>query len=175
MDTLAAIALASEPKDPEVMVDKPRKMGASIVTGKMIRKILAAGIGTATAAIIFMFLDHSTPGTALHSVFLSTFFTAFVMMQLWNLLNAKLLGTRGYFWNKLFSNRNFIIVFMLILLLQVVIVEAFPGDLFRTTSLLDINNLDYPHYLWPKIIIFTSFVFLIGEVWRMLEKKKRSL
>ncbi|MBR4805156.1 MAG: calcium-translocating P-type ATPase, PMCA-type, partial [Bacteroidales bacterium] len=59
MDTLAAIALASEPSDPEVMREKPRDNSESIITPVMWKKILFAGLGIFVASMLFMFLNKS--------------------------------------------------------------------------------------------------------------------
>ena len=164
MDTLAAIALASEPKDPKVMKDAPRAIGDSIITWDMGIKILVTGVGMFLAAILYMFIDRHSPGSPGYSKFLCIFFTGFVMMQMWNLLNARVMGTDRWFFSRIFSNKNFIAVFLLIFLLQVLIVEIMPGELFRTVQ------LDF--LVWLKIILLTSFVLILGQALRLLKKHK---
>ncbi|MBR4802041.1 MAG: calcium-translocating P-type ATPase, PMCA-type [Bacteroidales bacterium] len=161
MDTLAALALASEPKDPSVMKEKPRKIQDSIITKKMWGRIMLAGIGMFAAAFLFMLLDPHQSSGASYSRFLSIFFTGFVLMQMWNLFNARCLETSHGPFYKLGSNRNFVIVVSLIFILQLAIVEFVPGELFRTVRLDALT--------WLILIAATSLVLVTGQ----LIRKKR--
>lgn len=154
MDTLAAIALASEPKDPAVMTEKPRGLHDSIITKKIWSRIMIAGIGMFAAAFLYMLFDKHEPGTSGYAVFLSAFFTGFVLMQAWNLLNARVLGTNRGAFSKICSNRNFIGVLALILILQFIIVQLVPGDVFRTVRLDGLT--------WLILAGATSLVLWIG-------------
>ncbi len=162
MDTLAAIALASEPKDPAVMTEKPRRLNDSIITKKMWNSILFAGIGMFAAAFVYMMLDKYKPGDAGYSVFLSAFFTGFVLMQAWNMLNARVLGTNKGVFSRLGANRNFIGVLALILVLQFIIVQVVPGDVFRTVRLSGLT--------WLILAASTSLVLWIGQLFRIKNK-----
>ena len=156
MDTLAAIALASEPKDPAVMMEKPRGLHDSIITKKMWSMIMLAGIGMFAAAFLFMLFDNHEPGSEGYRVFLSAFFTGFVLMQAWNLLNARVLGTKRGAFSQIGSNRNFIGVLVLILILQFIIVQLVPGDVFRTVRL--------DGKTWFMLAALTSLVLWIGQL-----------
>ena len=167
MDTLAALALASEPKDPAVMLEKPRKTGEPIVNRYIWGRILLCGLGMFVAAFIFMLVDTHEPLTKDYDIFLSTFFTGFVLMQWWNLLNARVLMTSHGPFQKLSENKNFILVFAFIFILQIIIVEVFPGDLFRTTKLRE------TWWIWPALLAVTSLVLLIGLALRHYHLKKQ--
>ena len=164
MDTLAAIALASEPKDPSVMTEKPRRLTDSIISGKMWSRLLLSGTGMFAAAFIFMLADSHRPGQEGYDVFLSAFFTGFVLMQVWNMFNARVLMSRKGVFAGLGQNRNFVGVVLLILIFQVLIVQLFPGEMFRTV------RLSLP--TWLILIAVTSVVMLSGQLLRYLNSKK---
>ena len=131
MDTFAAMALASLPPSPSVMREKPRGSNDFIITVPMRRLIL--GIGTIFAAVLLILLF--TWGDRSSEIRYQTlFFTIFVMLQFWNLFNAKsfnsphgpLSGFRNCEW--------FLSTILIILFGQWVIV-TFGGEMFRTTPL----------------------------------------
>ena len=159
MDTLAAIALASEPSDPEVMREKPRDNRESIITPVMWKKILFAGLGIFVASMLFMFLNKSQS-----LKFETVFFTGFVFMQIWNLLNARVMGSTKSAFTALWKNKTFIVVLSLIILLQVIIVEFLPTGLFRTCRI----GIEY----WGAIVAATSIVMIIGEIYRASKRNK---
>ena len=161
--TLAALALASEPKDSAVMEEKPRGLSDSIITKKMWSRIMLAGIGMFAAAFLYMLFDPHQSGSAQYEKFLCIFFTGFVLMQMWNLFNARCLETsHGPFW-KLGQNRNFLLVVSLIFILQIIIVQFVPGDLFRTVRLAPLT--------WIILVAATSAVLLVGWLVRFLNRK----
>ena len=158
MDTFAAMALASLPPTREVMADKPRRQDEFIISRPMLRGIL--GTGTAMFIVLFIYLIHclkSDGGVQLHE--LSMFFTTFVMLQFWNLLNAKALATGRSALHGLLKDRGLLGVMLVILFGQWLIV-TFGGEMFRTVPL----SLDE----WLYIIGGTSLVLWIGELWRKI-------
>ncbi|MBP5391478.1 MAG: calcium-translocating P-type ATPase, PMCA-type [Bacteroidales bacterium] len=163
MDTLAALALASEPKDPAVMKEKPRGLSDSIISKKMWSRILLSGIGMFAAAFLFMLFDPHKPGSSDYNKFLCIFFTGFVLMQMWNLFNARCLDSSNGPFHKLGQNRNFLLVVSLIFILQFIIVQFVPGDLFRTV------RLDW--VTWILLIAVTSAVLLSGWLIRLVNRK----
>ena len=163
MDTLAALALASEPKDPAVMKEKPRGLKDSIISQKMWSRIMFSGIGMFAAAFLFMLFDPHKPGSSDYNKFLCIFFTGFVLMQMWNLFNARCLDSSNGPFHKLGQNRNFLLVVSLIFILQFIIVQFVPGDLFRTV------RLDW--VTWILLIAVTSAVLLSGWLIRLVNRK----
>ena len=163
MDTLAALALASEPKDPAVMKEKPRGLKDSIISQKMWSRIMFSGIGMFAAAFLFMLFDPHKPGSSDYNKFLCIFFTGFVLMQMWNLFNARCLDSSNGPFHKLGQNRNFLLVVSLIFILQFIIVQFVPGDLFRTV------RLDW--VTWILLIAVTSAVLLFGWLLRLVNRK----
>ena len=162
MDTLAALALASEPKDPAVMKEKPRGLNDSIITKEMWKRIMLAGVGMFFAAFLYM-MRSPGEGSENYGVFICCFFTGFVLMQMWNLFNARCLETTNGPFHKLGQNRNFLLVVSLIFILQIIIVQFVPGDLFRTVKL--------DALAWIILIAATSTVMFMGWLIRIVNRK----
>lgn len=171
MDTFAAGALASLPPDPNVMRNKPRKNTDFIVTPSIAKHILFTGF-IFVALLLGMMYYFSTPEhlSSFFShiaeedrsrYFLSFFFTVFVMLQFWNLFNAKAYATGKSAFAGLNKSAGFEVVALIILLGQVLIV-SFGGDVFRTMPLALQD--------WALIIGSTSFVLWIGELGRLMKK-----
>ena len=160
MDTFAAMALASLPPSREVMHQRPRRQEDFIITPGMMRGVV--GIGTLFAAAMFVYLykiEMSDGGIDIHE--LTVFFTTFVMLQWWNLLNARTLGSRHSAFRYLWRCRGLLLVLTMILAGQWLIV-TFGGSMFRTVPL----SLE----TWLVIIIGTSPVLWLGEAYRLLKR-----
>jgi Ca2+-transporting ATPase len=159
MDTFAAMALASLPPSREVMKEKPRRSDDFIITHNMAKGI--AFVGLAFFAILLTMLVHyeNSNNVSVHE--LTIFFTTFVMLQFWNLFNAKTLGSNHsafrYFWR----DNGLILVLIMVFVGQWLIVE-FGGKMFRT------EHLSFSE--WAIITISTSFVLWIGEAWRGIKR-----
>lgn len=164
IDTFAAAALASLPPNPEVMKEKPRKSSDFIITPKMRRNILGIGI-TFTVFLLGMMYYYSqyytdAQGNILPR-YLSIFFTTFVMLQFWNMFNAKAFLCNGSAFRQLKQSTGFLIVMFVIPIGQFLIV-TFGGQVFRTVPL---SGLD-----WLWIVGGTSIVLWIGEFLRLFRK-----
>ena len=161
MDTFAALALASLPPSHEVMKDKPRKASDFIIARPMGYGILFCGISF--FIVMFAFLVYcerrGLGGVDVHE--LTLFFTTFVMIQFWNLFNAKALGSSHSAFRHFLNNKGMILVLALILFGQWLIV-TFGGEMFRTVPL----SLKE----WVLVIAVTSVVLWVGEVWRALKR-----
>lgn len=135
MDTFAAMALASLPPSHEVMHDKPRQQNEFIITKAMRNAILWCGM--LFFAVMFTFLlwcERHGPGSVIDVHELTLFFTTFVMLQFWNLFNAKCLGSHYSAFRYLMRDRGLLLVLIFILVGQWVIVN-FGGRMFRTLPL----------------------------------------
>ena len=160
MDTFAALALASLPPSREVMKEKPRKQTDFIITKGMARGII--GIGLAFFAVLFAFLIHcNQQGGDLHLHELSLFFTTFVMLQFWNLFNAKAFGSNHSAFHA-FTHDNGLLLVLLIILGGQWLIVTFGGGMFRT------EPLSFKE--WGVIIASTSVVLWIGEIWRAVKR-----
>ena len=159
MDTFAAMALASLPPESEVMKDKPRKQ-----TDFIINRHIAWAIGIVGLlffGLMFGLLYYFERVAGVSAEELTVFFTIFVMLQWWNLFNAKSLGSRRSAFHKFLSDRGLLFVLFIILAGQWLIVE-FGGKMFRTVP------LDIETWLW--IILGTSPVMIVGEIVRRVRR-----
>ncbi len=162
MDTFAALALASEPPDWDLMKNQPRAPDAFIITPPMRKFILSVG-----AAFLALFLIVIT---VFKNIFpmdaetvqgrhnLTLFFTCFVFLQFWNLFNARVFGSSHSAFHSLQKSRGFMIMALVILVGQILLVQ-FGGEMFRVTPL--------PFEQWLICLLITSPVLWIGEIWRL--------
>jgi len=160
MDTLAALALATEPPDNSVMKDRPRKVSAFIITRRMATHIFS--YGAAFTAVLLCLLYWFVRG-GMSPYEMSIFFTVFVMLQFWNLFNVRCLGSSSSAFHGLWQNKVFLLIAASILVMQVLIVE-FGGAVFRTVPL---SFRD-----WIIIIAGTSLVLWVGEIHRLVARVK---
>ena len=91
MDTFAALALASLPADPNVMNERPRPVGQFIITRPIWTSILGYGMAFVGFLLAMLLRIETTGGMDVYE--LTVFFTFFVLLQFWNLLNAKTYST----------------------------------------------------------------------------------
>jgi len=157
MDTFAAGALASLPPDKRVMGEKPRKNDAFIITPAMRFNILFVGLSF--VILLLGLLYYFTVQGGLTAYDLSMFFTIFVMLQFWNMFNAKAFLSGKSAFSRMNESIGFLIVGVLIVVGQVLIVQ-FGGEVFRTVPL---SLQD-----WVIIIGGTSLVLWIGEIRRLI-------
>lgn len=161
MDTFAALALASLPPSHEVMKDKPRKASDFIINKSIGFGILFCGI--VFFLVMFALLVYcerrGKGGVDVHE--LTMFFTTFVMIQFWNLFNAKALMSHHTAFRHFLKDKGMILVLVLVLVGQWIIV-TFGGEMFRTTPL--------SLHEWLLIIGSTSVVIWAGELWRTFKR-----
>lgn len=170
MDTFAALALSSLPPSREVMHDKPRHQDDFILSGGILRGIFTTGL--LMFAVMFVFLLYCEHGidfgltdsnkTGIDTRELTWFFTTFVMLQVWNLFNAKMIGSVNSTFRKILQERGMVFVVLCIIVGQYAIV-TFGGEMFRCVPL--------SFKEWLIIILATSPVLIIGEIYR---KARRS-
>ena len=161
MDTFAALALATEPPDPAVMLQPPRKPGTFIITRLMAEAI----IGVAVIFTVFFFVVISCWETnGLSDRELTIIFTAFVFLQIWNLCNVRALGNHRSMVTHPPNNPVFTWIFLGIIVVQILITQ-FGGKIFRTVPL---SFAD-----WVSIICMTSGIFWLGEIYRWFKRRMK--
>ena len=200
MDTFAAMALSSLPADPKVMNDYPRKTDSKIIDGHMASMILSVGL------LFFVILvgmwqmlshgDYSSVSEMLRNFDLAhltdfsqathvrnphelgIFFTFFVLLQFWNIFNARYYRTGRSLIQDLAEMihhpktiwkhycTGFITIIFVILVGQILITNVF-GDFFgvATLSLKD----------WILLIAVTCPVLVVGEIIRLFRHKRAIL
>ncbi|KAA6335481.1 Calcium-transporting ATPase 1 [termite gut metagenome] len=184
MDTFAALALASLPPNEKVMKDKPRKTTDHIISRAMAKNILSVGLFF--VALLFglvQYFKHSditslsqfnltdfgrsffdfSSGNGLSAYELSLFFTVFVMLQFWNMFNAKAFMTGQSAFRSLRNSSGFLSIAVVIVAGQWIIITL-GGEMFNVVAL---KWLD-----WAIITGATSLVLWIGELIRLVKKNK---
>ena len=183
MDTFAALALASLPPSQRVMNDPPRQRKANIITKEMTRGIF--GVGGLFVLLLFGFIQYfknediasltqfsitdyfanffhfRSFENGLSAYELSLFFSIFVMLQFWNMFNAKAYRTGRSAFAEIGKSQGFIMIAAAIIIGQVVI-TTFGGAMFSVTPLLLTD--------WCLIIAATSLVLWIGELLRLIKR-----
>ena len=160
MDTFAALALASIPPSESVMRDKPRRSDDFIISKAMRANIL--GVGSVFLAILLGMIhvfEQSAEGMSVRH--LTIFFTFFVMLQFWNLFNARVFGTTDSAFKGLSKSYGMELIVFAILAGQFLIVQ-FGGAVFRTEPL--------NWQTWLLIIGVSSIVLWVGELIRMVQR-----
>ncbi len=182
MDTFAALALASLPPTKTVMAEKPRSVNERILKGMGTGILCVGGIFTVILLGLCIYFQHTEincltdifdgtavwgPNTGFNEYELGLFFTIFVMLQFWNLFNAKAFMTsdsafKGISWK---NTKWFIVIALVIFVGQVLMTEC-PGlqEMFNVAEG-GVKFID-----WVIITVATSFVLWIGEALRLLKK-----
>ena len=177
MDTFAAMALASLPPSESVMKDKPRDRNAFILNKPMLREIIGVGgfFFLMLLGMLYIFqhaevnqltdLLHLQLGAKGHvsTYELTLLFTTFVMTHFFYLFNARAFETGRSALH--FKGCNGLLTIVAIILVgQIAMVEV-PGlqQFFNVEGLKLID--------WVIIIIGSSFVLWVREIWHLLTKK----
>ncbi|EJX10370.1 plasma membrane calcium-transporting ATPase 3-like isoform 2 [gut metagenome] len=165
MDTFAALALASIPPSESVMQEKPRNRTDFIISRAMQYNIFGVGIFFASLLMGMLLYFEKGDGTPLTVRELTIFFTFFVMLQFWNLFNARVFGTADSAFKGISKSYGMELIVLAILGGQFLIVQ-FGGTVFRTEPL-DVIT-------WSWLIVSTSLVLWVGEVVRWIRREKIS-
>jgi Ca2+-transporting ATPase len=164
MDTFAAGALASLSPSWKVMNDRPRKSGVKgdfIITKSMTRSIFTVGAVFVAVQVALLVWMSSNGGLTPYRQ--SEFFTFFVMLQFWNMFNAKAYLSGSSAFKGLWENKSFLLVCLIIVIGQFLIV-TFGGKMFNVVPLTAES--------WGVIIASTSLVLWVGEVLRLFTRKR---
>ena len=175
MDTFAAIALASLPPSASVMQEKPRRVTDFIITRPMMKNIFGlGGFFTVVLLAILIIMQHSDIKSmadflsfqfgeynGLSDYELSLFFTLFVMLQFWNMFNAKAFMTGKSAFHNLRGCQGFLLIAAVIFIGQIFIVEL-GRQMFNVCHLAVVD--------WITIILVTMPVLIVGEIGRKMNK-----
>ena len=167
MDTFAALALAALPPNSVLMRQRPRDSKASIITPTMMKFIMLSGMIFAVLMIglYYYFVREANGGPVfarginpnINPREMGIFFSVFVFLQFWNMLNARAYATGKWAFNNMEDSKVFWAVAAVIFIGQIVIVQ-YASPLFNCAP------LDWTTWLW--IILGTSPVFIIGQLAR---------
>ncbi len=179
MDTFASMALASLPPSRSVMDHQPRDRRDFIITQPMWWFI--GGVGLIFSAVVLclvyvfehaevnslMDICHVRLGArqGLSAYELSVIFTTFVMLQFWNLFNARAFATHRSAMH-LEKCGEFMLIAAIIFFGQIFIVTV-GGEFFNVTPLAVTD--------WLIIVLGTSVVLWIGEIARVITRLRATV
>ncbi|GAB5586217.1 plasma membrane calcium [Umbelopsis nana] len=158
MDTFAALALATDPPTPELLLRNPEPRSAPLITFPMWKMIIGQSIFQVVVTLILLYsdiLDYPTDSTFLQTVVFNTF----VFCQIFNEINCRRIDNRFNILSGLHKNVFFIIIFLICVIGQVIIVQ-WGGQAFQTTP------IDGTH--WAISIVVGMLSIPIGAVIRMI-------
>jgi len=161
MDTFAALALATEPPSERVMEIPPRNPEEFIISKSMAWNIFT--LAPIFLVIFVAFLLYIQRDGVVNNYELSLFFSTFVMLQFWNMFNAKTFGLKESAFNNIIKNKGFLTIALVIFFGQILMVQI-GGDIFRTVPL--------SWHDWLIIIAGTSAILWIGEITRLFSRLK---
>lgn len=161
MDTLAALCLASEPADENVLTEKPRKQNAFILTKPMYKTII--GMGIFVFGVLSLIVHDIAQGSIKFGLDLTELFAIFMMINWWNLFNIRVFGkNRSIFYNLKGSSK--FLLGSLVIFIGTILIVQFGGEVFNT------RPLDFKE--WCIIVASTSLIVIIREIWHRIFPKK---
>lgn len=166
MDSLAAIALVSEPADESVMDEQPRDRNEFIINRSLACAIFGFGGLVWLLCTVVLWGMHNAAqlqtwgapriADALAHIDLTIFFAAYMTVNWWNLFNARVIGKHESIFAHLFRNSKFVAITAFVLVATIAIVQ-YGGDVFQTHPL--------SWRVWGVILLATSPVVVVREVW----------
>lgn len=177
MDTFAAMALASLPPSESVMKDRPRDRNAFILNKPMLREIIGVGgfFFLMLLGMLYIFqhaevnqltdLLHLQLGAKGHvsTYELTLLFTTFVMTHFFYLFNARAFETGRSALH--FKGCNGLLTIVAIILVGQIAMVELPG----LQQFFNVEGLKLTD--WIIIIIGSSFVLWVREIWHLFTKK----
>lgn len=122
MDGLGAMMLGNEPAKEEYMAEAPRKRDESIVSTKMMGQILTMGIWLTVVSFIYLKVPFFVNLFANEEQHLTGYFVLFIVAALFNGFNVRDDGFAIF--AGLNENKDFIKVFLIIIIVQALLVNA---------------------------------------------------
>lgn len=174
MDSLAAIALASEPADEKVLEDKPRDRNEFIINKSLAKAIFGFGgfVWLLCTCVLWGISNIETIqgwgcnalANVLSKIDLTVFFAAYMILNWWNMFNARVIGKNRSIFTGLGKNVKFAGIIGLILIVTILIVQL-GGEVFQTHPL--------SWQVWLTIILITSPVVIVRELYYQLVGKNK--
>ncbi|MBK8013875.1 MAG: calcium-translocating P-type ATPase, PMCA-type [Deltaproteobacteria bacterium] len=162
MDTLAALALATEAPTRDLLDHRPHGRHEPLITSSMWIQILAMGSVMVAMLVVIMATDWVLAASVASNSRLTFVFNTFVMMQLFNELNARATRFDASAFRGLSQSPLFVLVVVVTLVAQVAIVQL-GGAFFRTTPLSSSE--------WALSVAIGSLVLPVGAFVRALGRR----
>ncbi len=173
MDTLGALAFASEPPLAKYMREKPKKQDEKILSKSMMKTI---GVTSSYVLLLCVwFLKSDTLGVILtngtEKYLMSAFFAMFIFTGIFVCFLSRT-SSLNVFAN-ISKNKSFILIMLLVLVMQLSFIY-FGGDAFRTVPL-KVGDLISVILISFTVIIFDFLRKLFGKIFIRRSNKKTSI
>jgi calcium-translocating P-type ATPase len=162
MDSFASLALATEQPTPDLLNRKPYGRSKPLVNRTMIRFILGHGFYQLAVLLILCFYGHimfdveygfGRGHNAAPTEHTTIMFNSFVLMQVFNEINARMVhGERNVFKN-IFVNKLFSIIVIGTFVVQILLVQ-FTGRAFM------VKPLNIEQWMWCILFGFTELIWM---------------
>lgn len=162
MDTLAVLALVTEPPSLDSMKRPPVGRTAPFITRMMWENILGMGVYFTLMMLVLQATNFLGADLQEPRQFTAVIFAVYVFFQVFNEFNCRVLTPSRSAFNGLTKNKNFLLVIVLTVVVQIVLTQ-FGGVIFNTAPL--------PFEMWLKIILLTSTSLIFGEILRYFRRK----
>ena len=158
MDTMAALALATDPPSPELLLRKPERKNASIISLTMWKMIIGQSIYQLTVTLVLNFagaqiLNISPDENA------TLVFNTFVFMQIFNLISNRRIDNKLNVFSNIYKNVWFMSILLIIIGVQILII--FVGG-----AAFSITRLNGPE--WAITMIAGAITLLVGVLIRLV-------
>ncbi|KAJ3431640.1 calcium-transporting atpase [Anaeramoeba flamelloides] len=167
MDTLAALALGTEPPTKDLLNRLPYKKSSSLLNGIMKRNIAAQSVFQLIVLFIilqfggnFFGLDPLVAEDKLHLDCIV--FNTFVLMQVFNEINCRKINDEPNIIKGIFNNWIFCGIWVSIILIQALVVE-YGGSFFSTTHL--------SAFEWGVSVVLGFLSIPLGFLFRLIPAK----
>jgi Ca2+-transporting ATPase len=172
MDSLAALALATDPPNKKILERLPESKAASLISPPMWKMIVGQGIYQITISLVLFIhgasLFRLNPNDPHDQRSLNSFiFNTFTFLQLFNLcnlynfnkVNCRSITRDWKIYRGIGNNSIFPLILLSIIVVQILIVE-FGGEVFKTTPI--------SPAMWAVGIFISMVSLLLGIIVRLL-------
>ncbi|MES1911506.1 MAG: hypothetical protein MHM6MM_003926 [Cercozoa sp. M6MM] len=176
MDAFASLALATEPPSDELLQRHPARQ-VSLISRLMMRNIFGQALLQCVVLLTLIFAgekifdvpDGRAGGHSAVSLHFTVVFNVFVLMQLFNLVNARLLNNDMNPFQDFFHNPLYTIIFVACFAAQFLIVE-FGGAPVRVVSLITHEDAKWWH--WLACLGLGALSLPMGLLLRLIDVEK---
>ena len=170
MDSLASLALATEPPTKDLLKRAPYHKNKSLISPIMWINILGHGVYQVAIVMFLIFYGETffgieagrnLPHDAPPSIHYTIVFNTFVLMQLFNEINSRKLHGEFFVFDGLFNNLIFVFIWIFTLVVQVLLVQY--GALYVHCVALTAEQ-------WMWCVIFGAFTLLWNFVVRVVQR-----